>query len=294
MANLINSIQNSGLAAITRTAPGHVINAIQKASSKTGVDFAYLVQQAKTESSFDPAAKAKTSSASGLYQFIERTWLSMVDRYGDKHGIETDGKSRKELLNLRNDPKAASVMAAEFAGENKQTLERNWGGDVGSTELYMAHFLGAGGASSFLKARDSNPLQEAAAIFPKAARANRSVFYDTKTGRAKSLEEIYQRFDKKFTIKNTQENAIVASASYANTLQSAPTPEVKPSRTNINVVIADSYVRRTNNNPFGFFQLKSPTEIMLMADLKPPMKSQSYEQQPSQRNRHAHNSLYNN
>ncbi len=203
MASLTNTIQNNALAALSQMAPGRVNNAIQQASAKTGVDFAYLLQQAKAESSFNPEAKAKTSSASGLYQFIESTWMGMIDKHGDKHGINTDGKTRGEILNLRNDPRAASLMAAEFASDNEQFLSAHVNSDVeiGSTELYFAHFLGAGQASAFLNAKADDGMQKAAYLFPKAAKANQNVFYNSSTGEAKSLNEVYAFFDKKFSLE---------------------------------------------------------------------------------------------
>ena len=50
-----------------------VVDAIRDASKRSGVDFKFMLAKAQTESSFDPSAKARTSSASGLYQFIEST-----------------------------------------------------------------------------------------------------------------------------------------------------------------------------------------------------------------------------
>lgn len=191
---------NNALAALTRQAGPNVSHAIQNASARSGVDFSYLMQQAKAESSFDTDAQASTSSARGLFQFIESTWLGMVEKYGQKYGIDTD-QPRSDLLKLRDDPKLASHMAAELARDNQNFLERHWGGDVGSTELYFAHFMGASGATSFLKARDEAPYQTAAALFPKAAAANRNVFYDRTTGEARSLEDVYQFFDKKLQIE---------------------------------------------------------------------------------------------
>lgn len=198
MANIENVMQNNVLASFTRGASNGVVNAIKQASARTGVNFAYLVRQAAAESSFNPDIKAKTSSATGLYQFIESTWLNMVEKYGAKHGIATKNKSRAEILELRKDPKAASLMAAEFASENEKFLRTHTNGKIGPTELYFAHFLGAPKAASFLNARNENPLQEAAILFPKAAKANRNVFYDSATGRAKTLQEVYNFFDKKF------------------------------------------------------------------------------------------------
>lgn len=220
-------------------APAHVTGAIQQASLKTGVDFAYLMDQAKAESSYNPAAKAKTSSASGLFQFIERTWLDMVDRHGEKYGLgkyadaidsklRVDNKAtRQEILALRNDPQMASYMAAEFAAENKAFLERTVGGDIGSTELYFAHFLGAGGASGFLKELRNNPLTIAADIMPQAARANRNVFYDSKTGQPRTVQQVYNFFDKKFsdapaTPQNMLAQKEAAPAANAITANAAP------------------------------------------------------------------------
>ncbi|HCH95135.1 MAG TPA: lytic transglycosylase, partial [Erythrobacter sp.] len=63
-------------------------SAIARAATRTGVDFDYLLAQAKLESGLDPSAKAGTSSATGLYQFIDSTWLRTLDRHGAKHGME--------------------------------------------------------------------------------------------------------------------------------------------------------------------------------------------------------------
>jgi len=198
MANLENIIQSNALASLAGGASRGVANAIKQASARTGVNFAYLVRQAAAESSFNAGAKAKTSSATGLYQFIESTWLNMVEKYGGKHGISTENKSRSEILEMRKDPKAAALMAAEFASENEKFLKTHTDGEIGSTELYFAHFLGAGKAAAFLNARADNPLQDAATLFPRAAKANRNVFYDTATGRAKTMAEVYAHFDNKF------------------------------------------------------------------------------------------------
>ena len=194
MENIIN---NNVLAALTQRAGSQITSAVKNASRKTGVDFAYLMQQASAESSFRADAKAKTSSASGLYQFIESTWMNMVDKHGDKYGIDKTA-SRSEILAQRNDPEKAAFMAAELAAENQSYLERRVGGDIGATELYFAHFMGASGAAGFLNAMKENPMQTAADIFPKAARANYNVFYDSKTGEARTLSGVYEFFDKKF------------------------------------------------------------------------------------------------
>jgi hypothetical protein len=189
-----------------------IIGAIKAASARTGVDFAYLVNKADQESGLDPKAKASTSSASGLYQFIGQTWLKMVKEHGAEYGlgkeaaaIESHGgklsvddkATRQKILNMRHDPVLSAAMAAEFTRDNKDYLEAKVGGNIGSTELYMAHFLGAGGAEKFLKAMKAHPNAAAANLFPQAADANEGVFY-SKNGKALSLSQIYNRFAGKF------------------------------------------------------------------------------------------------
>ena len=202
-----------GLTASIQGASPEVLNAIQSASQSTGVDFGYLVNQARAESSFKPDAKASTSSATGLYQFIESTWLETLKQHGSKHGlgdfankIQTDFQGRhfvpndadkREILNLRHNPDISSLMAAEFASTNQAYLEQKIGRDITSTDLYFAHFLGAGGAAKFLSAMENDPNQSAASIMKAAAGSNKNVFYNS-DGSAKSLNEVYNRFDGKF------------------------------------------------------------------------------------------------
>ncbi len=197
-----------------RVAGNNVVSAVASAAKKTGVDFSFLMQKAATESSFNPAAKAKTSSATGLYQFIDQTWLTMVKKYGDKHGLSAqagkidmkDGKAvvadtatRQQILDLRKDPKLSALMAGEFTAENKNYLECSTNCDVGATELYLAHFMGAGGAAKFLNSRENNGNASAAQLFPQAAKANRAVFFDRASGKPRTLNQIYDHFAQKFS-----------------------------------------------------------------------------------------------
>lgn len=227
-----NMFQNNTLASLVSQAPQRIVQAIQNASAKTGVDFAYLLEKAAAESSFNPQAKAKTSSATGLFQFIESTWMSMVKNHGHKYGlgeladkIDTKGRvadraTRKDILELRKNPEVASYMAAEFAAQNKARLEKTVGGDIGKTELYFAHFMGAGGASAFLRELEHNPLSRGADIFPREARANRGVFFDPQTGAPRTLQQIYDFFDKKFDDLPVESGPAPLMATVANdTLQ---------------------------------------------------------------------------
>ena len=205
----------SAFADITATAGStgnRVTNAIAMASRRTGVDFSYLLGQAKIESSLNPTARAATSSATGLYQFIDQSWLAVVDKHGSEYGLSwasdaisqgsngryyvADPQLRQQILDLRKHPETASVMAAEHAADNKAYLEQKLGRDAEPVDLYLAHFLGVGGASKFLSVHDRAPDASAASLFPAAARANRSIFYD-RQGNARSFSEIRDRFASK-------------------------------------------------------------------------------------------------
>ena len=175
--------------------------AIARAAGRTGVDFDYLLAQARIESSLNPNARAGSSSAAGLYQFTKGTWLSTLDKHGAEHGLGWAGAAieggrvrdpamRAQIMALRYDPEASSAMAAELASDNAAALTPMLGRAPDAAELYLAHFLGVGGASQFIAALQSDPGQSAAAILPKAAAANRGIFYDR--GAARSVGAVME------------------------------------------------------------------------------------------------------
>lgn len=182
-----------------------VVSAIRQGAERTGAGFDYLLKTAQRESSLEPEAKAKTSSATGLFQFIEQTWLSMVKQEGPKQGLTqyadaisesggrltvSDPSAREKILQLRNDPQVAALMAGALTQKNRDQLAGALGRQPQAGELYMAHVLGARGASDLIKAAASDPNRVAARDFPEAAAANRSIFYD-KAGQARSVQEVY-------------------------------------------------------------------------------------------------------
>ncbi|MCA8907099.1 MAG: transglycosylase SLT domain-containing protein [Rhodospirillaceae bacterium] len=186
-----------------------VLSAVRDASARTGVDFRYMMAKAATESAFNPHARAATSNATGLYQFINSTWIAMVHNHGDAYGLGAyaaqiverpdgtldvpDPAMRQQILGLRDDPALSAYMAAEYALENRTYLEQTVGGTIGATELYLGHFLGAHGAARFLSAVRSDPQTIGAHLFPAAAAANGPAFY--RDGRALTVREIYDLFD---------------------------------------------------------------------------------------------------
>jgi hypothetical protein len=178
--------------------------AIERASARTGADFDYLLKTAVRESSLNPAAKAGSSSAAGLFQFIEQTWLGMVKNHGADHGLSNladqisrtkggryvvaDRQVRRDILALRYDPEIAATMAGEFTKESQTALRQALGREASGGELYAAHFLGPDGAVDLIQAAARGETS-APALFPDAARANRSIFY-AKSGLARSPAEV--------------------------------------------------------------------------------------------------------
>jgi len=174
-------------------AGGDVRAAIARAASATGVDFSYLMAQARLESSLNPRAANGGSSARGLYQFTKGTWAQTLSKHGDAldaalggdgsgaaalPGAMADPATRARLMALRNDPDASAMMAAELAGDNQVALTNALGRTPDPAELYLAHFLGSDGATKFLSALSTNPDQSAAALLPRAAAANGGIFFD--------------------------------------------------------------------------------------------------------------------
>ncbi len=184
---------------------GVVEAAIQRASSATGVDFSFLLGAAKRESGFNPGARAQGSSAAGLFQFVDQTWLATLKKHGAKYGYAryaeliqqgSDGRfhvdgveARRAVMDLRLDPHAASLMAGELASDHASYLRGRVGREPTGGELYAAHFLGPQGSAKLIEAARATPHASAASLFPDAAASNHPVFY--REGRAVSVSELY-------------------------------------------------------------------------------------------------------
>jgi hypothetical protein len=184
-----------------------VLTALRGAADQTGADFDYLLNTAMRESSLNPDAKASTSSATGLFQFVEQTWLGTLQRHGADHGLAgyanaiTLGKDghyavadkglRQEILALRKDPKIASLMAGELTNDMRGDMEASLGRGVSPGELYVAHFLGPQAAVKMIRTAETNPATTAASLFADAAQSNTSIFY-AKSGQARSVSSVLE------------------------------------------------------------------------------------------------------
>jgi hypothetical protein len=194
---LVNS-SNSASSAVT--------GAIQQASNATGTSFNYLLATAQVESGLNPQAGASTSSARGLFQFIETTWLATIKQAGAALGLGRyadaitqtasgnyevrDPTMRGEILKLRNDPNANALMAGAFTKGNASALSER---------------LGRGLAGS-------NPNSRAADYFPNAAQANPSIFYDRSTGAARSLAQVRDILTARYDVARGNQDCTAATA----------------------------------------------------------------------------------
>jgi hypothetical protein len=168
-----------------------VLSAMRTAASETGAKFEVLLASAAIESGLRPDARAASSSATGMFQFIEQTWLGAVQRYGASHGLAAeaaavvrngsqwtvnDAALRQRILDLRCDPRVSSLLAGDTLLEIANQLTPVLGRAPDAGETYLGHFLGTGGATQVLQAVRATPNRAAADLLPAAARANPSIF----------------------------------------------------------------------------------------------------------------------
>jgi hypothetical protein len=223
----------------TQSSTQRVRGAIASAAARTGVDFDFLVREAKVESGLNPQARARTSSATGLFQFTKKTWLGTLKQHGANHDLGwaadaitrgSDGQYRvadpalrARILDLRTQPEAAAAMGAELASDNQDFLSSRLGRALEDVDLYLAHFLGEVGAARFLAAHDADPGAAAAPLLPAAANANRNIFYRS-DGTPRSFAEIRGNFASKLSSENTLPPTYQATASYALANVLSPRP----------------------------------------------------------------------
>jgi len=208
----IESIFGFGTAAIANGV-SKVTGAIQQAAQSTGISFDYLLATARIESNLNPGAQAPTSSAKGLYQFVDQTWLGTMKQAGPALGYSqyanaitkgpdgrydvSDPAMRDQIMKLRSDPTASAMLAGAFTRMNASQVSAVIGRQPTEGELYMAHFMGSDGAAKLISAASSQPQANASALFPQAAAANPSIFND-RSGAPRSVSEVYANLAGRF------------------------------------------------------------------------------------------------
>lgn len=165
----------------------HLVEKIMRAARVVTMDPVLLMAIADKESSFKTEVQAQTSSASGLFQFIEKTWLGVVREFGAQHGLEPQARLMREreltpaertaVLDLRRDAYLSAVMAAEMLKRDSLRIAQRIGRNLTGGEVYLVHFLGPDGAERFIGQMARKPETVAADLLPKPAAANKTIFY---------------------------------------------------------------------------------------------------------------------
>ncbi len=191
--------------------PRSIVEKVVTAAKSADIDPALLMAIAEKESSFAPSARASTSSASGLFQFVEKTWLKALRAFGLRHGQEQAVKAieggeeqprvaphkRGEILKLRNDPYLSAALAADMLKRDSDKIAEKVGRPLTPGETYLIHFLGPEDASRFIVKLNETPNASAAQLLPKPARANKPIFFarDGRRMKDRSLSEVHEAFE---------------------------------------------------------------------------------------------------
>ncbi len=166
----------------------NVKSQVEEVAKKYGFDPSLIETMIAIESKFNPDAIPRDrkgrilSSATGLMQFLDKTWGQMAERYGSKFGI-TPGTPRQNV-------EASTIMGGLFAAENMKVLHKRIPNPT-AVDIYAAHFLGAEGAGALFNYMQSSPNAPADRGFPDQAAQNVSVFYN-RDKTPKSYVEVYQ------------------------------------------------------------------------------------------------------
>lgn len=127
-------------------AAGPVYASTSSDGGGAGAIDALVDQIIQVESGGNAKAKNSLSTATGLGQFIDSTWLTMMKQYRPDLARSL---GRQELLKLRFDPTISREMVRNLAREGESYL-RARGHKSTPGNLYLAHFLGKGGAHKAL------------------------------------------------------------------------------------------------------------------------------------------------
>ena len=246
-------------------AADRVQTAIKDAATSTGADFQYLLTTAQRESALDPNAHAPNSSASGLFQFLDSTWLQVVKDAGPSYGLSAyansitktdsgryvvDPAMRKAVLDLRTDPTANATMAGAFTQMNSQYLTSALGRAPSTGELYIAHFMGAAGAAKLITMATNDAGANAAQAFPHQAGANRSIFY-AKDGSPRSAAQVYDNLVSRFDTNAEQAPATMQLAATGPATDSAGVTKISQNPAAWLAVPAHNAYAIEANRPFN-------------------------------------------
>ena len=274
---------------VTGPSPSPAVSgAIKQAARQTGANFQYLLATAQVESNYNPNAQGATSSAKGLFQFIEQTWLATLKEAGPSHGygkyadaigrtdsgqyVVTDPKQATKIMNLRTDPTANSVMAGAFTKNNSTKLGERLGRTPTEGELYIAHFLGPAGASRMIGMAESRPNTRAADVFPGAAQANPTIFYD-RQGRGRSISDVYQTLIGRYSVARSSPVNKAFAAPVVAAVKNVPQVQVQKPATSVSVPQLAAFAPETAQVSETYAQAMRPTPSAEPPDNRPVFHS---------------------
>ncbi|WP_396190549.1 transglycosylase SLT domain-containing protein, partial [Flavobacterium sp.] len=124
--------------------------AIKKAASVTGMNADTMTAFARIESSLNPNATNRVSSATGLFQITSTTWKGLMRKYAQQYNIPPDAQP--------TDPYYNSLLGSLYAKENLKAVSGYQSAGVREdVALYLAHHFGASGGNRIIKAMSQNP-----------------------------------------------------------------------------------------------------------------------------------------
>jgi len=210
----------------------YLVEKIVHASRATNVDPVLLMAIADKESSFKTEVQVQTSSASGLYQFIEKTWLGVVRDFGSRYGLDREAAlvaggdlgrgERQHILDMRRDPYLSAVFAAEMLKRDSLRIARRVGRNLTGGEVYLVHFLGPDGAERMIDEVSRKPDTMAAELLPKPAAANKPIFYGA-GAKSLSVSEVRGKFESMIALRLDRYRSVKA-VNVSNTLKPPPMP----------------------------------------------------------------------
>ena len=167
---------------------GKVVDARPKAQESFTIDD-YMARMEFVESSGRPTAKNKKSTATGLHQFTNTTWLEEVARQGKKYTLKD-----------RTDPEKSRDIASGVSQRYYELSKKTLGREPNNVEVYMLHKFGPTGGQRVLSADENTKVDKI--LSPRQISANKDVLLTN--GKPKTIGEVKELFNERFSNAKTR------------------------------------------------------------------------------------------
>jgi hypothetical protein len=168
-----------------------LVRTIVGVARETDTDPALMMTIAEKESGFRTSIEAATSTAAGLYQFIEQTWFSIIAHSGRKFGLE------READQLIYDPISEKYLVLDLSRCTRP-------------QDRLCELLSPEDSARFMSALAEDPTQSAAKLLPQAAEEHRDLFYTAsrKKRRPRSVGAVYTKYLASISSKSEQQRIL--------------------------------------------------------------------------------------